>query len=138
MLVSPREGRRALSIPAAGTGALLVFGRHRPSTPAEITMQPSQEGRNALARPPSARGRVSPVSPELFVYFHSYCFIRCPPGSERQSRPGDRDGDRLGTCLSGISDSFLLVTKSQGQVYFVDKSAYTEPKILQTGKRPVL
>lgn len=72
------------------------------------------------------------------IYFHSYCFIRCPPGSERQSRPGDRDGDRLGTCLSGISDSFLLVTKSQGQVYFVDKSAYTEPKILQTGKRPVL
>lgn len=73
-----------------------------------------------------------------FFYFHSYCFLGYSSGLERRWRPGDRDADRLGTCLGGMSDSFLLGTKSQGQVYFVDKSAYTERIILQTGKRPIV
>jgi len=104
---------------------------------AEITIRLSEEGRNELPQSHSACGRVSLVSPELFFYFHSYCFLGYPSGLERRSRPGDRDADRLGTCLGGMSDSFLLGTKSQGQVYFGDKSAYTEP-ILQIGKRPIL
>lgn len=123
MLVSPgrADGRGQGRLRDLGTGALLVLGRLSQSSWAETTTGLSegrQEGAHAVSL--CMRKGFSWVTWIRF-YFHPYCFIRYPPGSERRSRPGDRDGNWLGTYLGGMLDSFFLVTKSQGKIYFVDK-----------------
>lgn len=81
------------------------------------------------------------VSRELFLLSFLLLYRRVPFWFREAvvpRCPGARDGGWLGTCLVGGEAGFFpLCDKKPGQMYFVDKSAHTEPKIFQIGKRSI-